>query len=202
MDKNIAFAGTTMSTSRTEFIARFDKLKQNGVDLESAIDNDIKKLADWTIYGTKVMGGASSKEIFEPKDTTRDSITNLNGAKLEANQMFLLEKIRLLSATVEADTEANLANADFDIAKSAILNGELEIEVSGKTCLPRTSCRVFDKVAEATDGLAGCYKLANPVIITPQSIINATIRVNSAVASTLNLEAVRLELIGSKVIPA
>lgn len=195
---NQVFAGTTISTSRTEFMERAGLV----AGLEANLNAKTHKFADAVIYGTKVMGGSSSKEIFEAKDTTRDSITNLNNAKLEAGQYFLLEKIRVLSATVSADTDAQLAGASYDIAKDAILNGEIEIEVSGKTCFPRTSCRIFDKTGEATDGLAGCYKLANPVLIAPQSLINATIRVNSAVASSLELEAVRVELLGSKVIPA
>lgn len=192
------FAGTTIGTSRTEFLERTSLV----AGLQNDLENKVKKLADAVIFGTKVMGGSSVKEIFEAKDTTRDSITNLNNAKLEAGQYFLLEKVRVLSATVTADTDAQLAGASYDIPADAILNGEIEIEVSGKTCLPRTSCRIFDKAAEATDGLAGSYKLANPVLIAPQSLINATIRVNSAVASSLSLEAVRVELIGSKVIPA
>lgn len=196
---NSVFAGTSMSTARVEFMERTNLVP---AEVIAGLNNMSKKLADWTIYGTKVMGGATTKEMFEAKDTTRDSITNLNNAKLEAGQYFLLEKIRVLSAQVDADTDEALASADFDIANSAILNGELEIEVSGKTALPRTSCRVFDKVAEAGDGLCGCYKLANPVMIAPQSLINATIRINSAVASSLEKEAVRIELIGCKVIPA
>lgn len=192
------FAGTTISTSRSEFMSRLNLVS----GLEASLNAREKKIADAVIYGTKVMGGSSSKEIFEAKDTTRDSITNLNNAKLEASQYFLLEKIRVLSASVEDETDASLAGAQFDIPADAILNGEIEIEVSGKTCLPRTSCRIFDKTGESTDGLAGCYKLANPVLIAPQSLINCTIRVNSAVAETLKNEAVRVELIGSKIIPA
>lgn len=203
MDKTSAsFVGTQLGTSRSEFIAKLPQISAKGQNLEAQIDNEEKKFADFSIYSVKCMGGASSKEMFEAKDTMQDSITNLNGAKLEAGQMFLCSKVRLLSASVESDTVANLANADFDIANTAILNGEIEIEVGGKTCLPRTSCRVFDKMGGVVDGLAGCFKLDNPILINAQTMINATIRVNSQIASTLANEAVRLELIGTKVISA
>lgn len=199
MENSQNFAGSQIATSRGEFLSRLDILRGTGIP--EMLNNNQCKLCDMIIYGTKVMGGATSVEVFEAKDTQKDSITNLNNAKLEAGRYFILKSIRVLSDTLSAATDAAMAGASYAVADDAILNGEFELQVVGKTAVPRISARVFDK-AGGSNTLAGQYDLANPVLIAPQSPINATIRVNSGVASGLSLEAVRVELIGTMVIPA
>lgn len=202
MENSQNFAGSRISTSRGEFLSRLEILRGTGIP--EMLNNNQCKLCDMVIYGTKIMGGATSLEVFEAKDTQKDSITNLNNAKLEAGRYFILQKIRVLSVTLTSSTadDAGMAAGAYTKADDCILNGEFELQVVGKTAVPRISARVFDKSADAGDGLVGCYELANPVLIAPQSPINATIRVNSAVGSSLTYEAVRVELIGTMVIPA
>lgn len=193
-----AFASSAMTSSKIEILERFDILP---MEIRSGLDNGTLKLTDAAIYSAKALGNATTKELMEASDTQKEGLTNVNNRKLEAGRYFCPLYIRVLGATIEgsdAIDEKAIAAAKFDVLPDFALNGELEIQVSGKTAFARNSCHIFDK--DAQSGYKGIYKIDNTFCIAPQSEIVPTLRLNSN-ADTSRL-VVRFELIGAMIIPA
>lgn len=206
------FSNTKLATSKLDMQEFIGNLP---VDIQNGLANGTLKLVDTVIYSAKFLGGATTKELMLSSDNQKEGITNINNRKLEALQYFCLKGIRLLSAPVAAEAAEGVQAADVadvnslasveygEIAKE-IANGELEILVSGKTAFPRNSCQVF---VGNFDVRPGYYELDNPRLIAPQSEIVPTLRLNEAYVASLTAAgiedvAVRVELYGTKIIPA
>ena len=197
---NDSLASSKMSTSKIEFLEKFNMLPP---EVRAGLDAGTLKLVDHVLYSTKLLGGSTSKELMEASDDKKEGITNVNGRKMEALQYFCVKGIRLSGAVVsgsDAITEATIANQKFGKLSDGVMNGELEILVSGKTAFPRNSCGAFSADENGYNGLSSYYELDCPFMIAPQSEIVPTLRVNSNVVTTR--EVVRIELIGTKIIPA
>ena len=195
---NDSLASSKMSTSKIEFLEKFSLLPS---DVQAGLNNGTLKLVDCALYSTKALGGSTSKELMEASDDKKEGITNVNGRKMEALQYFLVKGIRLTGTVIsgsDAITESVIANAQFGKLSEGVFNGELEVLVSGKTAFPRNSCRVFETAPYT--GMNAYYELDCPFMIAPQSEIVPTLRVNSNVETAR--EVVRIELIGTKIIPA
>ncbi len=196
--KNNPNAASKLTTSKIEILERFENLPQ---EVRQGLDNGTLKLADTIFYSAKALGGATTKELMEASDTQKEGVTNMNNRKLEAGRYFLPLTIRLLGAAIEgtdAITDKDIALADFKVLPAGVLNGELEIQVSGKTAFSRNSCHIFDK--EAYDEFKGAYQIENTFCIAPQSEIVPNLRLNSNVDTTRLV--VRFEMMGAMIIPA
>lgn len=194
-------ASTKNSTSRIEFLEKFDKLPS---EVQMAIDGGSLKLTDEIVYSVKNLAGSTQKELMEASDTQSVGVTNINNRKLEALRYLLVKKIRLVAVDITTGDvdDAAIANAKFTKPNDAILNGEIEVTISGKVALPRMSCRVFEKDATATDGLSCTYDLDNPFLICPMSEITPTLRIPNSSSAAVAKTVVRIEFIGTMVIPA
>ncbi len=196
--KNNPNASSKLTTSKIEILERFDNLPQ---EVRQGLDSGTLKLADTVFYSTKALGGATTKELMEASDTQKEGFTNMNNRKLEAGRYFLPLYIRLLGATIEgtdAITDKEIANAEFKVLPASILNGEMEIQVSGKTAFSRNSCHIFDK--DASDEYKGAYQVENTFCIAPQSEIVPNLRLNTNVDTSRLV--VRFEMMGAMIIPA
>lgn len=210
---NNPFSQTKISTSKLDMMEYIGSLPN---DIQAGLQSGSLKLVDSIIYSSKFLGGSTTKELMLSSDNQKEGVTNLNNRKLEALQYFVLSGIRLLSANVAEEaadgvqavedvTDINaVAGLEFGEINKHVANGELEILVSGKTAYPRNSNQVF---VGNFDVMPGYYELANPRLIAPQSEIVPTLRLNESYAAKLKAEgiddvAVRIELIGTRIIPA
>lgn len=191
-----AFVSTKVSTSKLEMLNTLANLEDKTI-YQKVLNGDLKPV-DAAIYSVKLLD-ASTKELMQASDNQKEGITNLNNRKMEASQHFMISGIRLLSAQVANGNESTLAGAAFDVAADFILNGELDIVIAGKTAFPRNSCRVFD--TEDSNGPKGLFMLDCPRFVSTLSEIIPTLRVNAAAMGS-DSHAVRIELIGTKLIPA
>lgn len=187
--------GTNINLSESELRSRISQLPSN---VQEGLRNGSLKIVDSIIYSTKVLD-SGSKELMSAADNKVEGITNINNRKLEALNYFLLDSIRLQTATVNGSSDADLAKASFDEPADFVANGELEILVAGKTAFPRNSCQIFK--GSANDP-AGLYKLNCKRLFAPQSEIVPTLRVLSSSIPSETTTAVRVELIGAMIIPA
>lgn len=188
------FVGTKNSTSLIEM----EKLAEQGVlpvEIVDRLANHTLKIVDASFYATRKVS-AGTTELMQASDNKVEGVTNLNNRKMEAAQYFLLKGIRVLSATVSGDSAADLAGASFGVASDVIKNAELDITVAGGTAFPRNSCQLFNTTD--SNRSIGYYELDCPRLITPQSEIVPTLRINSG--ATVTNTAVRIELIGSLII--
>lgn len=189
------FQGTSINSAENELLARISQLPAN---VQEGLRNGTLKIVDSIIYSTKVLD-SSSKELMSAADNKVEGITNINNRKLEALNYFILDSVRLQTATVSATTDAALAGASFDTPADFVANGELEILVAGKTAFPRNSCQIFKN---ATNERSGEFKLNCKRVFAPQSEIVPTLRVLGSAMPSDSTTAVRIELIGAMVIPA
>lgn len=198
--KTDALAQSKIETSQMAFWEKFKYLPE---DIQTGLNNQSLKVVDFVAYSSKNLAGATIKELMEASDNQLEGITNVNNRKMEALQYFLVKGVRLTSAVIAGETaitDTTIATAAFTTPSANVLNGELDILVSGKTALPRISCAVFGKSDAATEGLKGYYELDCPFMIAPLSDIVPTLRLNSNATTTR--EVVRFELFGCKIIPA
>lgn len=134
------------------------------------------RLADWTIYSTKVIRSKTIK-MFEPQDDKEVSVRNISNAKLPKNTVFLVSGIILLTGTSleTEDTfglEAHKA-IDYKSLSSvpAIANGEFSLKANKKQIVPENqSNRRFITDNDCTVPL-GYYKLDNPRLIQDEEVI-------------------------------
>ena len=195
-----ALAQSKISTSQMDFWEKFDLLP---ADIQKGLAEKTLKVVNFVAYSSKNLAGATTKELMEASDTQKEGITNVNNRKMEAIQYFLVKGVRLTSAVIAGEAaieESTIATASFTTPSANVLNGDLDILVSGKTALPRVSCQVFSKNSAATEGLTGYYELDCPFMVAPLSDIVPTLRLNSNATTTR--EVVRFELFGCKIIPA
>lgn len=198
--KKDALAQSTLETAKMAFFEKFDLLPD---DVKQGLLNGSLKVVNFVAYSAKNLAGATYKELMEASDNMLESITNVNNRKMEALQYFLVKGIRLQSAVIAGEsaiTETTIATAAFTTPSANVVNGEIEILISGKTALPRISCEVFTKSDAAGNGLKGYYELDCPFMIAPLSDIVPTLRLNSNATTTR--EVVRFEMYGCKIIPA
>lgn len=200
---NHPFIGTRQSTAKAELLAFINRLPE---EIRAGINNGALKIVDSVIYASKAANGNTSFEVIQPSDKPKEGIRNIDSAKLESTQYFLLRGIRLQTATIaveegESVTDEQIATADFSGAlNNTIANGELEILVAGKTAYPRNSCQAFVTGENAT--LKGYKELDCPALIAPLSPIVPTLRFGATTDTATDKIVARIELHGARIISA
>ncbi|MDR1544907.1 MAG: hypothetical protein LBS50_11010 [Prevotellaceae bacterium] len=189
--RGVKFVNSTISTAKAEFVAGMHTLP---AAIQQAIGDNATFL-DHSIYAVKRTNNASSLELFQDSDTKQEGVCNLNGAKLNAGEYFMLTGIRLMAAnysteTVGAEYFQSIRDLGIDIA-----NGELEIKANSKPVTSKLSCRVFATSYEGgAKALDGYYRLESPKLIAAQVPITATLRLNPTVSHGDYM--LRIELMG------
>lgn len=153
------------------------------------------QLADASIFAVKAFSSSTGTvRMFTDADSKAVGVTNLNKARLEKDEWFLITHIRVTSG-VSADP----LTAAYGVVPAVVANGDFELKAGNKYLMPKdTALNVFD-TTNMTDIARGVYKLANPKWIEPGTAIEFNIRVASTTAANTNL---KVELMGVQVITA
>jgi hypothetical protein len=161
-------------------------------EIQDALENRTLQVVDSNIYATKSIEGKSTVDILTSSDDKAVGKSNINGAKLDINEYFLVTGVKLDCGTFTAD----VTDCEFDeVLPAKIKNGEFELKVGAETLLPENlSCEVFNN--ETDGGQKHVFKLANPKWILPQSEIRPRLTMPTAGGVK---EAVKVTLIGCRV---
>jgi hypothetical protein len=164
-------------------------------ELVKGLSNRSLQVVDANIYGVKAIEGKSVIDMLTSSDDKSTGRSNLNGAKLDLGEYFLVTGVCLDFGTFPGgETEAD---SDFNENLPAkIKNGEFELKVGAESLLPENiSCEIFNN--ESSDGgKRHLFKLDHPKWINPQMEIKPRLTMTKAGAAQ---EAVKLTLIGCKI---
>lgn len=163
--------------------------------VQDGLANKSLQVVDANIYAIKPIEGKSVVDLLTSSDDKAVGKCNINGAKLDIEEHFLLTEIRLDYGTFAAGETA----ADTVFGKqfpAQILNGEFELKVGAETLLPENlSCEIFNNESNTSENVH-VFKLANPKWIKPQMEIKPRLTLTSAGVVG---EAVKMTLGGCRV---
>lgn len=172
----LANTGAPSRGSRAEMEKHFGELPS--YIKESLVKGDLR-LADSIIYSTKPVSSKTIK-MFETQDTKEIGLTNISGAKLPKNQVFLCSGITLLAGTAASASKDDIMSTNFGGIETfpAIVSGEIDLKANKKQILPETSCYIH-KTANNHMRPIGYYKLSNPRLIMDDVLIELTLQLGT-----------------------
>jgi hypothetical protein len=172
----LAHTGAASKGSRAEMEKHFGELPT--YIKESLVKGDLR-LADTIIYSTKIVNSKTIK-MFETQDTKEIGLTNISGAKLPKNQVFLCSGIILLAGVSADATKDAIMSTDFRGIEAfpAITSGEIDLKANKKQIMPETSCYIFKSQNIHTKPI-GYYKLSNPRLIMDDVLIELTLQLGT-----------------------
>jgi hypothetical protein len=141
------------------------------------------RLADYTIYSTKIISSKTVK-MFEPQDDKEVGVRNISNAKLPKNMVFLVSGIYLLTGRTEEGKQndpENIKSINYRTvgSMSALANGEFSLKANRKQIIPENqSIRRFVTDNDHTVPL-GYYKLDNPRLIKDEELIEFTVELGT-----------------------
>lgn len=139
------------------------------------------RLADWTIYSTKIISSKTIK-MFEPQDDKEVGIRNISNAKLPKNTVFMVSGIILLTGTQAdlLDPESKKAINFRSISTiPAIANGEFSLKANKKQIVPENQSNRRFVTDNDTTVQWGYYKLDNPRLIKDEEVIEFVIELGT-----------------------
>jgi hypothetical protein len=164
-------------------------------EIQDGLNSRDLQVLDANIYGIKAIEGKSVVDLLTSSDDKSVGRSNINGAKLDLGEHFLVTGVCLDFGTY-AEGEDPL-DCDFSASLPAkIKNGEFELKVGPESLLPENiSCEIFNN--ESTDGgKKHLFKLDHPKWINPQMEIKPRLTMTTAGAVR---EVVKVTLVGCKV---
>jgi hypothetical protein len=172
----LANTGAPSKGSRAEMEKHFGELHPH--IKESLVKGELR-LADTIIYSTKLVNSKTIK-MFETQDTKEIGLTNISGAKLPKNQVFLCSGIILLAGVSADATKDSIMATKFDGIENfpAIVSGEIDLKANKKQILPETNCYIFKTASNHTRPI-GYYKLSNPRLIMDDVLIELTLQLGT-----------------------
>jgi hypothetical protein len=196
--------------SRAEFMERFNQLSP---ELKKGLLSKDLQLVETEFYVSKSISQKTLIKMLEDDDKKVVGKSNISGAKLEKNEVFLLSGLVILSGVGGGVTDNDLFTTDFGIIDKVIRNGEFEFKANGKTLVPKMSTQVFAThmfrehistaapdtsygFAYGADQRIGFMKLANPKLIESQ--MSMELNVEWGAPAPLN-SFLKLILCGSRI---
>ena len=175
---------------------------QELVDLQRGLTTSTLKLTDCSIYSTKDASSSRLVRLFETSDVEEEGITNVTAAKLQRNQLVLVDRIRLMAANASAainGSAAVLSALKYEGIRNhgGLVGGSITIRQSNKNVLYQLSLRNFDTTGRL-DRKTGEYFLSSPILLRPQQLIEANLDLGKALPDR---QAVRIELLGTQTSP-
>jgi len=186
-----------MKTSRQEFLKRLNQIDPS---LAVQLQKGNLQLVDRQISVVKTVSAAQSVKMIKTSDVKTTGVTMLHNGRLQKDEIFLLDEIRLLGGIGNAATEnvATISAIEFGQIEKIIRGGYFEMKVNNKVIIPETTMEVFanhmfvtsdttDKSFAYTLGSAekfGTLQLANPKLIESQ--VNIEFDIDWGIAATAN----------------
>lgn len=154
---------------------------------------------DAILYAVKDISKQSVVSLFTPSDDKKVGVSNVNGAKLDSGDYFLVTAIAIDFGTFDKAGGALPSTAKFsDDYPAKIINGELEFKVGATSLIPDNfSMEAFNNETITTKR-PHIYVLDNPKWIYPQLEIKPKL---SMVEAGEDGEAIKITLFGVKVAP-
>jgi hypothetical protein len=179
-------------TSKGYFEMKKGELFLEDPSIQEKLANRTLQVVDSNIYGVKGIDGKNNIDILTSSDDKAVGKSNVNNAKLDLGEHFLVTGIKLLYGVFTTD----VTDCEFtEDLPAHIRNGEFELKAGSETLLPENlSCEVFCNNSGTTP--KGVFKLANPKWIKPQTEIRPRLVMPTAGTSK---EAVKVVLIGARV---
>ena len=148
----VSFLGSKLASAKALFASLMAQVDKSVVE---AIRDARIQVVDYALYVVRNLKTDTTIELLQSSDSKEVGITNLNDRKLDVNNYVLITGIQLLAAEVTAsgtgaDAKDAAKAATFDQIPASIANGELDIKMNDKVMLPRISCEVFRRGANAT----------------------------------------------------
>ncbi len=142
------------------------------------------RLADWTIYSTKLISSKTIK-MFEPQDDKEVGVRNLANAKLPKNSVFLVSGLIMLAGTTtilnDAEAIKGINYRSVSIVPS-IANGEFSLKANKKQIVPENQSNRRFVTDNDTTVQWGYYKLDNPRLINDEEVIEFVVELGTQFA--------------------
>ncbi len=194
--------------SREKFLARMRYLQKYFPELVQDLENHEKGIVDRSYYWQRILaqGVSGKQDLIRSSDTdtfstTNPVLTNVNNAKLEKEELFLVTGIVLTigePATSQVILE-KLANANLDVVTPAIAAGKVEAKTNNdRVILPESGIGSFFRTSDNV-AKSGLYELSNPQFIRPEQMLKFTVDLPLALEQDT---VFRLEYIGASVYSA
>lgn len=179
-------------TAKGYFEMKKAELFQEDPFIQEKLESKTYQVVDSNIYGVKGIEGRNTWDILTSSDDKEVGKCNINNAKLDLGEHFLVTAIKLLYGTFTTD----VTDCEFtEDLPAHIRNGEFELKAGSETLLPENlSCEVFCN--DAATSPKGLFKLANPKWIKPQTEIRPRLVMTTGGKAN---EAVKVILIGARV---
>jgi hypothetical protein len=172
--------------SRAEFEKFFKELPE---PVKAGLMKGDLRLADYTIYSIKPVGGSKTIKLFETQDDKEVGLRNIANAKLPKNFVFLVSGIYFL-----AGVSANINDKDALKATEfksvsfypTIANGEFSLKANKKQIIPEGNMiRKFLTDNDHTRPI-GYFKLDNPRLIKDDELIEFVVELGTSTGVDAN----------------
>lgn len=150
--------------SRGELEKRLHMLPK---DIQEGLARQSLQAVDAAYYVVKEISGSKVQKLFKDDDNKVVGLSNISSAKLEKNNLFLLNGLTLLAGTAEEGESA--LDVNFSVIPDFLRNGEFEFIANGTTLLQNASTELFNTTGQ--DVPVGQYRLDNPKLIKDQQTI-------------------------------
>lgn len=165
--------------SRAEFEKFFKELPEN---VKAELRKGNLRLADYTIYSIKPVGGNKTIKMFETQDLKETGLRNIDKAKLDKNFVFIVSGIYFLAGvSLDITDKDKLKSTNFGSVATipAIANGEFSLRANKKQIIPEG--HMIRKFITDNDHNRpiGYYKLDNPRLIKDDELIEFTVELGT-----------------------
>jgi len=166
-------------------------------DVQQGLANKTLQVVDSNIYGVKPIVDKQVIDLLTSSDDKSVGKSNINGAKLDIGEHFLVTAICLDFGQFDVAAGETAADALFGADFPAkIRNGEFELKIGAETLLPENlSCEVFANETITSEKFH-VFKMENPKWIRPQMEIKPRLTMTKSGEAG---EAVKLTLMGCRV---
>lgn len=150
-----------------------------------------------SFYIAKVATGKTI-QMWETGDKTTQGIGNIVQAKLPSEDYFMISSIILQGCSnLASQDEVGLRTAKWGALPDKVLNGEFKFAVENTTYYDKTSLIPFFNQGQRNDLIMGEFKLADPIILYPNRILNFELTFADAITES-EMVGLRVELKGMK----
>jgi len=158
------------TTDLTEKALFEQRLSQLPADAQQKLRSGQWQLVPYCYYGVKLIASQNHADLFKSGDSTVIGITNVVQGRMPAEDYFLATRVRCLTATLTADTEADMQGAAWTKPVAAVVNGEWFMGQESTTYIDKSAASVFSH-DNNTNLCDGEYILPTPKMFYPQRSI-------------------------------
>jgi len=184
--KKLASKPVSSRGSRAEFEKFFKELPEA---VRAALLKGDLRLADYTIYSIKPVGGSKTIKLFETQDDKEVGLRNIANAKLPKNFVFLVSGIYFLAGVAtDINNKDAVKSTEFKSVSffPTVANGEFSLKANKKQIIPEGNMIRKFLTDNDHNSPIGYFKLDNPRLIKDDELIEFVVELGTSLGVDAN----------------